>query len=173
MLVVGVDPGVSGAFALLDTGNRTLDVFEMPRLTVRVGKTDRPRVDLDATFALGAALGAFNPDFAVHEKVQGFGGQNAAAAFVFGGAACAAEMGIIAGRIPRRYVQPDTWKKRLGISSEKENAVLEANRLFPDYTSLFASIRGVRTKEQGIGNAEAALIAYYGATHLCSSLSSA
>lgn len=166
MLVVGVDTGAFGAFALLDTDANDLTVYPMPRLMVRVGKTDRPRVDLHGCSTLGRAICANEPRFAVVEKVQGFGKQNAAGAFVFGVAYAAAQMALVASDCPLRFVDPAKWKKELGLSKEKENAVLEAKRLFPQFADQFESVRGVRTNEQAIGNAEATLIAYYGAAKL-------
>ncbi len=169
MRIVGVDPGVQGAFALLTcTPDQPADLFilPMPRLQIRVGKTQRPRVDLHGCITAGRALALDPIDFAILEDVQGFGGQNAAASFVFGRATCAAEMALIAAECPLRYVQPSKWKRGLGISTEKENAVLEAIRLFPAHADLFRQRRGELTKEQSIGNAEAALLAYYGATRL-------
>jgi Holliday junction resolvasome RuvABC endonuclease subunit len=169
MRVVGVDPGASGAFALLEhsSGHTTdLQIFEMPRHTVIIAKKPRERVDLHGCYALGQVLGANSPDFVAFEDVQGFGKQDAAGAFVFGRATCAAEMALIAGGCALRYVTPKKWKDGLGISSEKENALLEAKRLFPRFAKLFTPVRGTLTKEQAIGNAEAALIAYYGATRM-------
>ena len=169
MLFVGVDPGAFGAFALLKRNAESfsgLTVYPMPRLMVRVGKTDRPRVDLHGCSTLGRVICAAEPQFAVIEQVQGFGKQDAAGAFVFGRATCAAEMALIGSDCPLRYVAPAKWKTELGISKEKENAVLEAKRLFPAFADQFDSVRGVRTQEQAIGNAEAALLAYYGATKL-------
>lgn len=138
----------------------------MPRLEIRVGKSIRQRVDLHGCAYLGRLLCLNAPDFAVVEDVQGFGSQNAAASFVFGRATCAAEMAFICNDCSLRYVKPETWKKQLGISAEKENALLEAKRLFPAFAHFFTQVRGVLTKEQAIGNAEASLIAYYGATQL-------
>lgn len=138
----------------------------MPRLEIKVGKSIRPRVDLHGCAYMGRILCLNAPDFAIVEDVQGFGSQNAAASFVFGRATCAAEMAFICNDCPIRYVKPEAWKKALGLSAVKENANLEAKRIFPVHAQLFDSVRGVRTKEQSIGNAEAALIAYYGATKL-------
>ncbi len=172
MLVIGVDPGATGCFAVYDSDGPALSCFPMPNHHVMVGKTKRLRVDLHGTLALGRALCANGPAFSVLEDVQGFGKQNAAAAFVFGRATCAAEMALIAASVAIRYVRPERWKKELGISPEKENAVLEAKRLFPRHAHEFEWGRGLRTKEQAIGNAEAGLIAYYGATKLCQPSSS-
>lgn len=169
MLVVGVDPGAFGAFALLHLAGgkpSNLAIYPMPRVTVRVGKTDRARVCLHGCSSLGRAICANDPHFAVIEKVQGFGKQDAAGAFVFGRATCAAEMSLIGGDCPLKYVDPQTWKAQLGISKEKINAIIEAKRLFPAFADQFESVRGVRTQEQAIGNAEAALLAYYGVVKL-------
>lgn len=164
-ITVGVDPGASGAVALLD--GPALFIHEMPRAKIVVGKTERPRVDPHATLALVQALALSEPELACLELVQGYGKQNAAAAFVFGRAYALAEMALIATGCPMQLVRPADWKKACGIptGAEKATSVFAAKRLFPDYAHLFDSGRGLRNKDQAGGNAEAALLAYYARHH--------
>lgn len=160
-ITIGVDPGASGAFALLC--GPSLFIFEMPSQLVRVGKTDRLRVDPPAIHTVAQALSLNAPDVAILEAVQGFGKQDAAGAFVFGRAVGLVEMAIIAAGVPVEGVTPQRWKKALGLGKDKSLAVDMATRLFPESARLFQSGRGKRRKAQAEGNAEAALLAFYGA----------
>ena len=55
------------------------------------------------------------------------------------------------------YVTPQRWQKVVEVRGGKDGARLRAIELFPAYASLFA-----RKKDDG--RADAALIAWYGAT---------
>ena len=167
-VVIGVDPGVDGAIAVLHRAANFLSVHihKMPTLTVKVGKSERRRVDLLELHKLGAVLALSDPAITVIEDVQGYGQQNAAAAFVFGRATCAVEMAFIAAECPLHYVTPQRWKKALGLSADKANAVLEAQRLYPSCAALFKPVRGEITTAQTIGAAEALLLAHYGLVHV-------
>lgn len=150
MRIIGVDPGCTGALALLSDGILT-DVVDMPVLSVRRGKTDKNEVD---GLNLVALLHCWQADVGVIEQVGGMTGQSASAAFNFGRAAGAAEYIMIALGLRLVRVPPQTWKKRLGVRGDKDNSLIAAKRLWPAMAHKFA-----RKKDDG--RAESALVGHW------------
>ena len=147
--ICGVDPGKTGALAIVDTDGRLIDVMDMP----------------DATgAALGAAIGALLADWSPHtidqawvEEVHAMPKQGVTSSFNFG-----ANFGAIGGAlgalgIPVRYVTPAKWKKAQRVTADKNSSRQRARELWPADAGRFA-----RVKDDG--RAEAALIALHGVT---------
>jgi crossover junction endodeoxyribonuclease RuvC len=165
---MGVDPGTHGAVGMFDSECvPQMSVFELPNFTLHVGGKNKARLDLDGvwTLMLGIA-GAFDPHLAVLEDVNGYGGneqQTAASAGVLMATKGALEMALVASQTPRKLITPATWKKHYGITGkrkEQKNAARRiASQTFPDIAHLFG-----RVKDDGV--AEAALLAWYGATQI-------
>lgn len=151
MRILGIDPGAGGALALL-TGHN-VQVFEMPALKVRRGKTDKAEVDGHFLWSLLSDLSA---DVCYLEQVGGVQGQAAGAAFNFGRAAAAPEYLCIAAGIRLIRVTPMRWKKALRLGQGKDEMRAAAMRLWPAQAQMFGKRR--------VDFAEAALIAEYGRT---------
>ena len=144
---IGIDPGVSGALALLDDNNKLIEVVDMP--VMPFGKTKRQ--------VNAAELGKILPTKAVVaylEQVSAFPGQGVTAMFNFG-----MSYGVIQGvlgalQIPVVFVTPQAWKKRAGlIGKNKDYARTLAQQLYPKANLSY---------KKNIGRAEAILIARYG-----------
>jgi hypothetical protein len=157
MKIVGVDPGAYGAIALLN--GPALDVFDMPVVRVRRGKSDKAEVNVAELFNL---FSTFGPCHAFIEQVGGMTGQSASAAFNFGRAAAAPECMAIACGMSVTRVPPVVWKRALRVLGGKDQAVSRASSLFPRHVSAWAAVRGNGAANQREGRAEAALIAEYG-----------
>ena len=143
MIVLGIDPGVSGAWAVYDTTTATIFAADAPT----VGK------DLDAaTFA--DEIRKWAPDAAVIERVGSMPGQGVASTFKFGCAYGMAQGVIAAHAIPVTFVAPSKWKRHFGLSADKEESRARALQLWPSRSDLFQ-----RKKDHG--RAEAALLAKY------------
>lgn len=155
-LVLGIDPGVTGALVLLDRDTGAcVDHCLMP--TLKVGSSTRLN---------GAALAAWlqkYPDIghAYLEKVQAMPGSGtrkmgATGAFTFGHAAGYVE-GVVSGAgIPLTLVTPQSWKKQAGlIGQDKDAARSRAIQLYPQ-------LRVLDTKAKGQAVADALLIALTG-----------
>lgn len=151
MLILGIDPGYSGAIACLDTeAGKLKAVADMP-----VTKDPKGRAILDylALFELLCP-----PDETVHailEYVAARPGQGAPATFRFGQGYGAIQMALAAHRIPTQLVTPAKWKKHFGLSTDKGVSRGLATQRFPAHAGEFK-----RVKDDG--RAEAALIALYG-----------
>lgn len=154
-LHLGIDPGQSGAWALLDERGRLVDAGDMP-----IGDEDG-RVDGEA---LRAAWADLVIEAATVERVgqitrikgraMGIGGR-----FNFGWNAGVPSTVLRILGIPVTYVDLTVWKPAVGVTADKKTSLALARRTWPaQAASLFK-----RAKDDG--RAEAALIASYGLRH--------
>jgi crossover junction endodeoxyribonuclease RuvC len=147
-LVLGVDPGLSGALALVDpAGPALVDVLDMP--LVRFGKA----AIVDGAALLdwldGRAIAAI-----VIEAVASRPGQGVASSFAFGRAVGGVEAVLAALGPPVTHVTPQQWKRRAGLAGAKADSLALARLRF--------GARDEFRLEKHEGRAEAALIALYG-----------
>lgn len=153
-LTFGIDPGLSGAIAVLADG-QFCDVFDMP--TVGRGAAARQVVNAASLAAAIREHLAAHPGaavLAVLEDVHAMPGQGVSSMFRFGQSLGAVEGVLAALRVPLCRVQPQTWKKHARlIGSEKDAARGKASELFP------AAPLG-RVRDQG--RADALLMARWG-----------
>ena len=141
MIVVGVDPGLSGAIAWLDNG-QLIAAEDVPVMDGRIDASTL--ADMLASYPL--------PDVVVVEKVSSMPNQGVSSTFKFG-QAYGAVLGVF-GALKFRvvHVTPTRWKKDMFLGSDKEKARASAIDRWPESSSAFA-----RKKDHG--RAEAALIA--------------
>lgn len=159
MVVLGIDPGLSGALVILEPGTGAyVDHLIMP--TIKIGSKNRLN---------GAALKAWldKQPFIEHaflEQVNAMPSKGtkmgAASAFTFGHSAGYIE-GVISGaNIPLTLVTPQKWKKQADLlGTDKDAARSRAIQLYP-------GVRVLDLKAKGQAVADAILIARYGITHL-------
>lgn len=158
MIYIGIDPGLDGALAVIDTDRDAVEIFDTPTVTVKTTKGTKREYDL-STMATRLRTVRLNlqSSIAVIEKVHSMPGQGVRSMFSMGYGVGAWE-GLLAGiGIPYRRVAPQTWQK-LMLADEgrgKDAARLQAQRLFPATAAMFA-----RKKDDG--RADAVLIAEYG-----------
>lgn len=164
MYVVGIDPGLSGAIAALALPKLSLVVFDIPTFSVQVGKKTRQRCDMRSTWLKIQGLAGGEPNLVVLEDIGG-GRPMQQGATAFGIIAGALEMACVAASLPLHKEEPAVWKKALKLKAHKDRAARKdearqlASRLFPAYAHLWA----LKSKD---GRAEAALLAWYGATKI-------
>jgi hypothetical protein len=130
---LGIDPGVSGALAAVDSTGGLAYIQAMP----------------DSETALWEAFGrlaAYRPR-AILERVRSSPVMGRASAFTFGAGYGALRMGLVAAGIPFEEVSPVTWQRVMGVlvpgkqrpidavSKDKKNAhKARASELFPTIT---------------------------------------
>lgn len=157
-MIIGIDPGISGAIAAVDAHGRLLWVEDMP---IRdSGKQSRKQNEVD-----GAALGrllrlhVMDIDRACVESVHAMPAQGVSSMFSMG-ETCGVIRGVLEALcVPVVRVQPQAWKRAFGLlRASKDQSRAEAIRLFP------ASGDFGRKKDHG--RAEAALIARWSATEM-------
>jgi crossover junction endodeoxyribonuclease RuvC len=151
-MIVGIDPGLSGAIALYDGVNGTLEVHDMPVVEMlRNGKKKREVVAaLVADLVAGRGITA-----AYLERVGAMPGQGVTSMFSLGRSVGIIEGVLGAYEIPVTIVPPKTWQKALDVRDGKDGARERAMALFPQHSAQFK-----RVKDDG--RADATLIAFYG-----------
>lgn len=154
-MILGVDPGLNGALALLDVVAGTLAVHDMP--TIAAGTNSKRVVD-EAALARLVDLHAKDIKHAYVERVSAMPGQGVTSMFSFGTSYGIVRGVIAANFIPVTLVQPQRWKSTLSVPAAKAGARARASQLLPAFAGLWPLVKHD-------GRAEAALIAYYGAVH--------
>lgn len=157
MRICGIDPGLDGAIALIDTDLMKLAVDDMPVNELKIGRSMKRRVS-----ALGLArdLEALGPiDHVFVEKVGAMPGQGVTSMFSFGYSAGMVEGVLAALRVPYSYLTPQQWQQIARVSGGKDGSREKASRLFPCDADLF-----MRKKDNG--RSDAVCIAYAGCRDL-------
>lgn len=169
-LVLGVDPGNSGAFAVVDSvTKRLVDVQDMPTWFQVVGNKKRPRIDALAIADLFDTYEMMGVELMVLEAVGGRPSQSASAAFVFGYGLGLIYMAGRYAKIPVETPPPATWKRLLNVPGKKkadDSAIMQRSyELFPHDRQMFMP-ESKRTTKPRVDRAEAAMLAYYGAEYI-------
>jgi hypothetical protein len=150
--IVGIDPGLSGALALLEVtdGDTTLvSVIDMPI----VGSGAKQSVDV---IALQEWLLRHGPRHAFLERAQAMPKQGASSGFKYGRVTGAIEAVLAVSAIAITMVEPSKWKRHFHLQgADKEGARGLVIRLYPGGHHFFA-----RKKDHG--RSEAVLIGLYG-----------
>ena len=161
MIYIGIDPGLSGAVAVIDDTaefpeNPRVQVFDTPTALVEGEKTKRKH--LPPAMALLLKPYAERSDvLAVLENVHSMPKQGVSSSFCFGEGK-GMWVGILAAyNIPTEMVSPQRWKKEIMADQGKEKSAarFKAMALFP---SLADQLKLVKHD----GRAEALLLAEYG-----------
>lgn len=162
MKTLGIDPGLTGAFALYDHAADTLAVFDMPTLVIpKSGGGKRTELDVYAIAKIMDDLAPLQLRAFV-ELVGPTPQMGVTSSFSFGGSYWAVRMACAAHFLPTELVPPQRWKKALAVKAGpgKSDAVrARASALLPRHAHLWT-----RVKDEG--RAEASLIAYFGAQTL-------
>lgn len=144
-MILGCDPGISGAFAFVTEDGHLVEVLDMPMAEVRGKRRICAPLVADIMRRRPIALVAL-------EGVGSMPKQGIASAFSFGYGAGILE-GVAAGLgLPVEITMAAVWKRRAGVSADKGVARQMAQRYWPGAASLFA-----RVKDDG--RAESALLA--------------
>lgn len=156
-VILGIDPGLSGALAFYYPETGALDVVDMP--TIKSGGA-KGKNEIDRT-ALARLIdtSAASITHCFLEKVGGRPGEGAAGAFNFGRGVGLLEMAICAHFIPMTQVTPAVWKKAMGCTGDKEQSRARASDILPRHADKWPL-------KKHDGRAEAAVLAVYGARQL-------
>tara|TARA_R110002020_G_scaffold73888_3_gene189499 strand:+ start:11648 stop:12145 length:498 start_codon:yes stop_codon:yes gene_type:complete len=154
MIVLGVDPGNTGALCFLCSENGPLGVIDMPVVPVKVGRSVKNRLSPAMLSALIEDF-PFAPDCAFVEEVHAMPKQGVSSSFYFG-ASYGTILGILAARkTPTQTITPQKWRKLIGVRGGKGASRALAAQLQPKLAGQFA-----RAKDDG--RAESCLIAMAG-----------
>jgi len=136
MLIIGIDPGISGSICFFEDG-RILDVVEMPTMTE--GKKNKKQVNGSQIYnEISNRIKQRDKKEikVIIEQVSAMPGQGVTSMFNFG-----QSYGILKGicsamRLPMYFVRPAKWKKYFNlINSEKDASRTRAIEIFPYFSS--------------------------------------
>jgi hypothetical protein len=145
-MILGVDPGISGAVAFL-APDGALVVEDVPVADAQVEPCELSRL-----------IRRHAPRLAIVEAVAAFPGQGVSSVFKFG-RAYGTVLGVLGAlQIPYTLVSSTRWKKHFRLSADKEEARALAIRTWPGSEAF--------KRKKDHGRAEAALLAKYAAETL-------
>tara|TARA_B100000902_G_scaffold73934_1_gene79000 strand:- start:84 stop:578 length:495 start_codon:yes stop_codon:yes gene_type:complete len=155
MLIIGIDPGISGSICFFKDG-KILDVIEMPTMTE--GKKNKRQVNGSQIYnEISKRLDKIESHQikVIIEQVSAMPGQGVTSMFNFG-----QSFGILKGicsamQLPMYFVRPAKWKKYYNlINSEKDASRTRAIEIFPSFSSQLS-------KKKDSNKADAILIASF------------
>ena len=155
MLIIGIDPGLSGSICFFEDG-KILDVIEMPTMTE--GKKNKRQVNgaqLYNEISTKINLKKKHDIRVIIEQVSAMPGQGVTSMFNFG-----QSFGILKGicsamQLPMYFVRTAKWKKYFGlINSEKDASRTKAIEIFPYFSTNLS-------KKKDSNKADAILIASF------------
>ena len=155
MLIIGIDPGISGAICFFEDG-QVREILEMP--TMADGKKNKRQVNGPQIYnEIFLRITKFSKKdiFVVIEQVSAMPGQGVTSMFNFG-----QSFGVLKGicsamQISMHFVRPAKWKKYFGlIKTEKDASRTKVIEIFP-YISAQLS------KKKDSNKADAVLIASF------------
>ena len=160
MLIIGIDPGISGSICFFENG-KILEVIEMPVMTE--GKKNKKQVNgaqIYNEFLKRINKKKDDEVRVVIEQVSAMPGQGVTSMFNFG-----QSFGILKGicsamQLPMFFVRPAKWKKYFNlINSQKDASRTRAIEIFPYFSTQLS-------KKKDSNKADAILIAsFYHETH--------
>tara|TARA_B100000945_G_C20353650_1_gene583522 strand:+ start:238 stop:729 length:492 start_codon:yes stop_codon:yes gene_type:complete len=153
MRIIGIDPGLSGAIAILDD-LKIFDMFDMPIMSE--GKKNKNQLNsAQLVNILKRHILADKDTCVIVEQVSAMPGQGVTSMFNFG-QTFGAIKGICASlNLPIFYVRPAKWKKHF----ELINASKDASRT--KVIEMYPSISDRLRKKKDVNKADAILIARY------------
>jgi crossover junction endodeoxyribonuclease RuvC len=150
-MICGIDPGLSGAIALLNPTTRSVDLFDMPLVAQKSG---REVTDIHNLGRLLMPMG-HGPEIAILEQVGAMPKQGVVSMFRFGQNYGALQMALAGHGYDTHDVTPQKWKKHFGLKSDGDASRGLAIQRFP-------YLAGHLDRKMDHNRAEAVLIALYG-----------
>ena len=153
MKIIGIDPGLSGAIAILEN-NKVLKVFEMP--TMAEGKKNKKQLNSAQLVTLLQNNIIKNEEVSVVvEQVNAMPGQGVTSMFNFGQTFGAIKGICAALKLPIFFVRPSKWKKHF----ELINASKDASRT--KVIEMYPSLSGDLSRKKDVNKSDAILIARF------------
>ncbi len=153
MKILGIDPGLSGAIAILED-KKVLNLFDMP--VMAEGKKNKKQLNSAQLVNIIKENTTKGEEIAVIvEQVNAMPGQGVTSMFNFG-QSFGAIKGICAALVlPIFFVRPSKWKKYFElINSSKDSSRTKVIEMYPSLSSQLA-------KKKDVNKSDAILIARY------------
>jgi len=153
MKIIGIDPGLSGAIAILEN-NKVLNIFDMPVMSE--GKKNKRQLNSALLVSLlKENIGQSEEVSIVVEQVNAMPGQGVTSMFNFGQTFGAIKGVCAALELPIFFVRPSKWKKYFElINSSKDASRTKAIEMYPMLSKQLA-------KKKDVNKSDAILIARF------------
>ena len=153
MKIIGIDPGLSGAIAVLEN-NKVLNIFDIPVMSE--GKKNKRQ--LNSAFLVNLLKENINQEeevAVVIEQVNAMPGQGVTSMFNFGQTFGALKGICAALELPIFLVRPSKWKKHFElINSSKDASRTKAIEMYPKLSNQLS-------KKKDVNKSDAILIARF------------
>ena len=153
MIIIGIDPGVSGGISILEN-KKVIEVYDMP--TMIDGKKNKRQVNgAQVANIIKEKLGDNKETVVVVEHVNAMPGQGVTSMFNFG-----QSFGVIKGicsalSLPIYFVRPTKWKRHFNlIKTNKDASRTKAIEIYPGISHKIS-------RKKDSNKADAILIARY------------
>ena len=159
MKIIGIDPGLSGAIAILEN-NKVLNLFNMP--VMPEGKKNKRQLNSALLVdLLRENIASTDEVSVVVEQVNAMPGQGVTSMFNFGQTFGAIKGICAALELPIFFVRPSKWKKYFElINSSKDSSRTKAIEMYP-------ALSNQLSKKKDVNKSDAILIArFYSETRL-------
>ena len=153
MKIIGIDPGLSGAIAILEN-NKGLNIFEIPVMSE--GKKNKRQLNSAQLVKLLRDNITKNEEVSVVvEQVNAMPGQGVTSMFNFGQTFGAIKGVCAALELPIFFVRPTKWKKYFELlNSSKDASRTKAIEMYP-------SLSNQLSKKKDVNKSDAILIARF------------
>ena len=153
MKIIGIDPGLSGAIAVLEN-NKVLNIFDIPVMSE--GKKNKRQ--LNSALLVNLLKENINKEeevAVVVEQVNAMRGQGVTSMFNFGQTFGALKGICAALELPIFFVRPSKWKKHFElINSSKDASRTKAIEMYPKLSNQLS-------KKKDVNKSDAILIARF------------
>ena len=153
MILIGIDPGLSGAIAILED-KKVLNLHEMP--VMAEGKKNKKQLNSAQLVNLIKEYANDSDEVAVIvEQVNAMPGQGVTSMFNFGQTFGAIKGICAALKLPIFFVRPSKWKKHFElINSSKDSSRTKAIEMYPKLSNQLS-------KKYDVNESDAILIARF------------
>ena len=153
MIIIGIDPGLSGAIAILED-NKVLGIFDMP--VMAEGKKNKRQLNSSQLVNIITDNTDNTKEIAVIvEQVNAMPGQGVTSMFNFGQTFGAIKGVCAALKLPIFFVRPSKWKKHFElINSSKDSSRTKVIEMYP-------SLSNQLSKKKDVNKSDAILIARF------------
>ena len=153
MRIIGIDPGLSGAIAILEN-NKVVGIYDMP--VMAEGKKNKRQLNsAQLVNIIKDNTQGSEEKAVVVEQVNAMPGQGVTSMFNFGQTFGAIKGICAALNLPIFFVRPTKWKKHFElINSSKDSSRTKAIEMYP-------SLSNQLSKKKDVNKSDAILIARY------------
>ena len=153
MKVIGIDPGLSGAIAVIE-GNKVLNILDMPVMSE--GKKNKKQLNSAQLVNIIKQNVSNDEEVAVIvEQVNAMPGQGVTSMFNFGQTFGAIKGICAALNLPIFFVRPSKWKKHFGLINSSKDA--SRTKTIEMYHLLSSQL----SKKKDVNKSDAILIAKF------------